>query len=207
MKVPIVSPLIRTLVVSMLAPALPAKALVIGGPDIIAAPPSVIDDPPGAVNTHQQAFNERQNVLLPANLAVDGGVIAAGTVVSSHMIFLNTLGTVAANDVQTWTFSGLILGVMSDGPGALEAASTPLLGALGTVYPAPFANRGLESNDAYIVAGNQLTLRDSVTEPGDWIRVVTAGSAVPDSSPGLWGFAAAAAMLAWFHRHFKSRRS
>jgi hypothetical protein len=122
------------------------------------------------------------------------------------MIFLNTLGSVPANDVQTWTFDGLILGVMSDGPGLREGATTPLLGALGTVYPAPFANRGLESNDAYIVAGNQLTLRDSVTEPGDWIRVVTA-SAVPDSSPGLWGLACVVAMLAWYDRQFKSGRN
>ena len=35
-----------------------ADALLIAGPDIIAAPPSVTDA--GAVNNHQQAFNERQ---------------------------------------------------------------------------------------------------------------------------------------------------
>ena len=187
-----------------LASALSANALIIGGPDIIAAPPSIIDDPPGAVNDHQQGFNERQNVLLAVNINVDGGSISAGTLVNSHMIFMNTLGSLLANDVQTWTFDGLILGVMSDGPGALEAATTPLLGALGTVYPAPFANRGLESNDAYIVAGNQLTLRDSVTEPGDWIRVVTAAR-VPDTSPGLWGYASVAIILAWYRRRLRSK--
>lgn len=157
-----------------------AEALLIAGPDIIPPPPSVIDDPPGAVNDHQQAFNERQNVLLAAPLAVDGGLIPAQTVVSSHMIFLNTDGPVLASDVQTWTFDGLILGVMSDTGGTLEAASSALLGAPGTVYPGAFGNRGLETNDDYIVAGNAITLRDSVTEPGDWIRVVT--QAVPEPS-------------------------
>jgi hypothetical protein len=197
---------VGVMVVATLAAAVTARATLIVGPDIIPAPPSVINDPPGAVNTHQQGFNERQNVLLPASINVDGGSIVAGTRVSSHMIFLNTLGGALANDVQTWTFDGLVLGVMSDGPGLLEGATTPLLGALGTVYPAPFSNRGLESNDSYIVAGNQLTLRNSVTQPGDWIRVVTA-SAVPDSSPGLWGIASVVAMLAWCRRRFKSGRS
>jgi PEP-CTERM motif len=159
-----------------------SDALVIAGPDIIAAPPSVIDDPPGAVNDHQQAFNERQNVLLAAPLAVDSGFIAAGIRVSSHMIFLNTEGSVFASDTQTWTFDGIILGVMSDNGGTLEAASSALLGALGTVYPAGFPNRGLETNDSYLVAANAITLNDSVTEPGDWIRVITQAQGVPEPS-------------------------
>jgi hypothetical protein len=152
-----------------------ALASVVGGPDIIAAPASIIDDPPGATNDHQQAFDEAQGVLLAANLTVDGGIIPAGTVVDSHMIFLNTDGNTFATDNQTWTFDGFILGVMSDQSGTLEVASSALLGAPGTVYPAaPFNARGMESNDSYLVAGNQITVVMSVTEPGDWIRVVTA---------------------------------
>jgi hypothetical protein len=158
------------------------SALIIAGPDIIAAPPSVIDDPPGAVNDHQQGFNEQQSVLLAIALAVDGGLIPAGTLISSHMIFLNTDGSVFATDTGTWSFDGLILGVMSDNGGALEAASSALLGALGTIYPGAFANRGLEANDSYIVAGNIITLADSVTEPGDWIRVITLATPVPEPS-------------------------
>ncbi|HET7875536.1 MAG TPA: PEP-CTERM sorting domain-containing protein [Methylomirabilota bacterium] len=159
-----------------------SDALVIAGPDIIPAPPSVIDDPPGATNDHQQAFNERQGVLLAVPLAVDSGFIPAGTLVNSHMIFLNTDGPVFASDIQTWTFDGIILGVMSDNGGTLEAASSALLGALGTIYPAAFPNRGLETNDSYLVAGNAITLRDSVTEPGDWIRVITQAQRVPEPS-------------------------
>jgi hypothetical protein len=159
-----------------------ANALIIAGPDIIGAPPSVIDDPPGAVNDHQQGFDERQGVLLAVPLAVDGGFIPAGTLVNSHMIFLNTDGPTFATDTATWMFDGLILGVMSDNGGTLEAASSALLGALGTIYPAAFTNRGLEANDSYLVAGNILTLIDSVTEPGDWIRVITQARSVPEPS-------------------------
>ena len=158
------------------------NALIIAGPDIIAAPPSVINNPPGAVNDHQQGFNEQQSVLLAIALAVDGGLIPAGTLVSSHMIFMNTLGGAFATDSETWIFDGLILGVMSDNGGTLEAASSALLGALGTIYPGGFTNRGLETNDSYIVAGNMLTLTDSVSSPGDWIRIITVATPVPEPS-------------------------
>ena len=81
---------------------------------IIAPPADVTDDPPGATNTMQQGFDEMQNVLLGADLTVDGGVIAAGTRVNSHMIFLNTEGFAAVRETVRWTFDGTILGVMSD---------------------------------------------------------------------------------------------
>lgn len=159
-----------------------AQAILIGGQDIIAAPASVIDDAPGATNFHQQAFNERQGVLLTSDLMVDGGVISAGTVVSSHMIFLNTpVGAGGALDFGVnWIFDGAILGVMSDSMGMLEAASSALLGALGTAYPSSFPARGLEGNDSYSVAGNVITVNMQVTEPGDWIRVITASRGVPE---------------------------
>ncbi len=170
-----------TVPILLLLAAGSAQAVLTSGPDIIGAPASVFDDNPGAENLHQQAFNERQGVLLLANLAVDGGSIASGTVVDSHMIFLNTpVGTSTTSDTQTWTFDGPILGVLSDIGGNLEAASNAILGAPGTAYPGAFANRGLESNDWYSVSGNAITVGMNVTEPGDWIRVTT--QAVP--APG-----------------------
>jgi hypothetical protein len=76
--------------------------------------------------------------------------------------------------------------------GSLEVASTPILGAVGTAYAAaPFRARGLETNvgpngpnDGYAIAGNMQTIFVGmrVTEPGDWIRVVTAANSV--SEPG-----------------------
>ncbi len=79
-----------------------------------------------------------------------------------------------------WTFSGTVLGVMSDFNGNLEFASTPLLGAVGTAYPAgPFGARGMESADGYVIGGNTLTVSMFVGQPGDCIRFITA-NAVPE---------------------------
>jgi hypothetical protein len=107
-----------------------------------------------------------------------GGSIAMGTHVNSHMIFLNSLGTAALSYANVvWTFDGIILVVMSNGNGSFEVNSSFELGNSGTNYPmAPFNARGLEGNDSYVVAGNQITVNMLVTEPGDWIRVVTAVS-------------------------------
>ena len=149
----------------------------------IAAPADVRDD--AATNTGQQGFDEKQNVLLGADLAVDGDTIAAGTRVDSHMIFLNTEGDTLAEHFRVlWTFSGTILGVMSNVNGSLEANSSAILGAMGTTYSGILANRGLENTgcnmtDGYSVAGATLCLTMRVTEPGDWIRVVTAATPVP----------------------------
>jgi hypothetical protein len=167
--------------------ASPAAALIIGvsgpnsslgtAPSIILAPSFAIDDPPGATNTGQEGFNEAQDVTLASALTVDGGgSIAVGTLVDSHMIFLNTEETLFAEHLNVdWTFDGTILGIMSNIGGTLEAASTSQLGAPGTVYPGAFPNRGLESNDGYtILSPNKLRVSMLVTEPGDWIRVITA---------------------------------
>ena len=169
--------------------SVPSHALLIGGPDIIAAPAFATDDFPGAENFHQQAFNEQQNYLLTSDLQIDGGLISAGTTISSHMIFLNTpVGQGGATDIAQWLFDGIILGVMSDINGLLEAASS-YLGASGTSYPGSFRNRGLEANDSYAVAGNTIQVSMHVTEPGDWIRVITASTtSVPEpTSLALFG--------------------
>ncbi len=126
-------------------------------------------------NTGLLGFNEQQGVLLTDALSVNGGTIAAGTRVDSHMIFLNkpsNLGGTLTHTGVDWTFSGQILGVMIDVNGLDEAASTSILGAMGTTYET-FNNRGLESNDAVVINGMTLTTSFRVTQPGDWIRVIT----------------------------------
>jgi len=185
--------------------AIPAQATVIsvlnsGGPSsagtlaaIIAAPTDALDDI--VTNTGMQAFNEAQHVVTTVAHSIDGGgVIAAGTRVNSHMIFLNSAGTAQLSHFSVdWTFDGVILGIMSDQGGLLEAASTFELGNPATNYTvtfpgsgpaAPFSARGIESNNGGIgpfpndgytqLAPNMLRVGMSVTEPGDWIRVVTA---------------------------------
>jgi len=168
---------------------------------IIAAPADVGNDGAGALG--MLGFDERQGVTLGAALAVDGGFIASGSVVDSHMIFLNrpdkaniaiTHGT-TASPVE-WTFSGAILGVMSDNGGTLEDASNGILGALSTSYPGAFTNRGFESAnpDFYtILSANTLGVGMLVSQPGDWIRVVTA-TPVPLPAAGWMLFAGLGAL-------------
>ncbi len=155
--------------------------------EIIAAPAGVLNG--NVLNDAQQGFNEAQGVTTSIAHGIDGGgSIAMGTLVDSHMIFLNRNGNqrIDHNDV-IWTFSGAILGIMSDSGGNLEAASTFELGAAGTSYPAAgFAARGMEGSDEYeLVALNMLRVNMAVTEPGDWIRVVTAASVPEPASFGM----------------------
>lgn len=154
-------------------------------PSIIAAPAHALDNI--VTNTAMQGFNEAQGVVTSVAHQIDGGWLAAGTLVNSHMIFLNSPGTA---DLQhygvIWTFANPIIGVMSDKGGTYEAASTFELGSPSTNYTdtsggggpaAPFSNRGMEAapQDWYtILTPTTLEVNMYVTEPGDWIRVVTA---------------------------------
>ncbi|BCG63257.1 MAG: hypothetical protein methR_P0953 [Methyloprofundus sp.] len=151
-----------------------------GGQQLMSAV-TVQEDSP--TNTIQQGFNEKQNVLLTTNLNYTGGTIASGTRVDSHLIFLNTEeGTKKIDTTAVWKFSGDILGIMSNGNGSDFMNSNTLFGdpnnfTIGT-NTGTFNGFGLEGNDEMSFTGNTLELRMLVTEPGDWIRVVTA-SAVP----------------------------
>lgn len=181
---------------------------------IITAPADMNDD--AAFNQAIQAFDEVSGYLLTADLAVDGGLISAGTRVDSHMIFLNSgpgnVGTAIAHgagpnqNAASFTFDGDILGVMSDRAGSLEVASSDFLGLATALYPvAAFSARGMEGdpldgrtdNDWYSFLGDTISLGMRVTEPGDWIRVVTVSQVpVPAALPlfltGLAGLGFAA---------------
>ena len=170
---------------------------------IIAAPLDVNDD--AAANDAQQGFDEQQSYTTLAPIETDAAfaTIAAGTRVDSHMIFLNTQDTSLNEHFDViWTFDGEIIGVMSDHMGSLEVASSSELGAAGTAYPvAGFTARGLEGNaggnsmnDGYLVLNPfQIRVDMRVTEPGDWIRVVTKPIPEPSTAMllglGLFGLA------------------
>lgn len=146
-------------------------------------PPShVLDDI--VANTGMQGFHEGQ-VRTTVPHTFDDGVIPAGRVVDSYMIFLNPVNDeYISHSGVDWTFSSPIIGVMSDMPGMLEYASTFELGAPGTVYPtAPLDYRGMESEDSYDVKGRTLSVTLAATWPGDWIRVITA------DVTGPWAYA------------------
>lgn len=158
--------------------------------EIIKAPPAVLDD--YTYNYGQQGFNEAQGVKTSKNYWADGGKkIKKGTWVSSHMIFFNTKGNKFGwHDRVVWTFDEEIIAVMSDYYGRYEAASSDELGHPDTNYTtpfsgsgkaAPFAARGMEHNDYYYrIAPNKLVVKMKVSEPGDWIRVVTKSRKVPE---------------------------
>lgn len=158
-------------------------------PAIIAAPPYSLDDI--MTNWGMKGFDEIQGFITTVAHVTDSGSIAAGTYVDSHMIFLNSPGlSVLQHHNVVWTFSGAILGVMSDQHGNLEANSTFELGSPGTNYTvpisgsgpaAPFPARGMENNDWYtLLSPNTLQVNMWVTEPGDWIRVVTEDETIPE---------------------------
>lgn len=173
---------------------------------IIIPAPLFIGDTDNPLPTHQQGFNEKQGVYVPGLLPVDGGAIAPGVTIDSHMIFFNQTGDGDLVSVATWTFSGEILGVMSDSPGSLEAFSSPFLGASGTSgYPAGgYKYRGMESDDFYtILTPTTLEVTMHIAQPGDWIRVITRSS-VPDSGATASLLAFGLIAIAWI-RKIRSR--
>lgn len=167
---------------------------------IITAPVDVLED--GTANNAQQGFNEQQNIVTASSYSyLDNSlatqILAAGTRISSHMIFLNTAGNgVTKHGGVTWTFSDAIIGVMADRNGTMEIASSAELGAAGTTYETgngtSLSARGLEgtngsgtNDDGFSFAGSVLTLEMNVSEPGDWIRVITAAPSTVPVPAGL----------------------
>jgi hypothetical protein len=156
-------------------------------PEAIVAPLRAYD----IYNYAMQGFNERQGFLLEKDLEVDGGFIPANTLIDSHLLFLKfnpsimPIDTLRHDSVE-WTFSGTILGVMSDTDGSLEASSSPFLGNISTNYPGQIGYRGfeLDTPDSYHIVGNGNILRVSMEHyptnyEGDWIRVITVSEPNP----------------------------
>lgn len=156
---------------------------------IIPAPALVNNNTPGD-NDFLLAFNEAQSVTLGAALTTDQGTIAAGTLVDSHMVFLNRSDrkTGNANLISVDTeiqFGGTVLGTMSDQNGGLRMVPSDFLGGPVTTY-ANFNNRGLEQTNCgvncdfvtFALGSDTVRFDLHVTQPGDWVRVVTV-AAVP----------------------------
>jgi hypothetical protein len=122
-----------------------------------------------------RAFDEKQNVVLLSNLAVDGGTIVAGTRVDSHFVTFDP----ATNRqvIGSVTFSRPILGVMTT---TARMNASNFLGNSAVTYSLVSAS-GFEAGDSVTVAGNTLTYRMTASNPSDSFRVLTA---VPE--PTTW---------------------
>jgi hypothetical protein len=148
----------------------------------IPAPSSVTNAVP---NSDATAYVFEESTLwLTSDLVTSTGIIAAGQWVTSYMLFLNQAPG-APNNVSaagTVTFSDAILGLMTST--ALVNGSHGLLGAPGTTYNLPNSNTGLESGDSLTFSLDTATFRFTVTQPGDWTRVITVAT-IPLPAGGL----------------------
>lgn len=165
----------------------PAAATIVAttGLTVIAPPPLVTADFLITFGLPSQvAFDERQGVTLASALNTDTGTIAAGTVVDSQYVALNSVqGGIVNTSAQ---FDGQVLGVIY----LTESyfAASDFLGAPGTTYADACGNCGFEPGDGDTATpvGNSVFFHNNYSEPGDFARVITAAaSGVPE--PTAWG--------------------
>lgn len=121
------------------------------------------------------AFNEVQGVAL----AADVGGLTAGTVVYSHYVAFDP--GPSRTGIGYVDFDGDILAVL-DTRADMDLTDA-LLGNSNVNYIS-VALRGLESADSFNVVGNRLNIDFRASDPGDYVRVLTAAPAVPE--PATW---------------------
>lgn len=169
----------------------------VGGTGSLISPPMSLDIGVMDSATTIFAINERQGIALPYDLAVDatgpgffdsmsalnGGVIAAGTPISSHLIHMDTDLDVHGLIEATFTFDFPILGIIVTRTG-LDASDVDL-GFATTLYPLS-SYRGPELNAADRISlnedGHSIWVMLQQTTEVDEIRVITAAPPVP--APG-----------------------
>lgn len=168
-----------------------ARAGIIGGPTMIDPPTPLGPNPIG--DTSFFAFYEKQNVVLDRDVKLgkmktrnaQGRKVRQqvrleeGTLVSSHYVLYDPADLVKQS--VTIEFDSEILGVVVKG-GKLR--KTDFLGADGVEYE-KFRYRGPERRDKYEISadGRSITFYFRANDPGDYIRIITAGGMVPPPPP------------------------
>ncbi len=116
------------------------------------------------------AFDEDQNIVLKADLAVDVGKnpIPAGKTVASHYVFFDPgPGTEVFGVVD---FDSPVLAIIT---GTDTLAASDFLAKTGVNYLNPSA-RGLEPGDYVSISDTkQITFHTVASSPGDYVRVLT----------------------------------
>jgi hypothetical protein len=143
-------------------------------PNPFGPPNSVGDDNFNRPNFY--GFDEDQNIILAVPLAVDiGSPLLIGRLVSSHYIFFDP-GPIERM-IGTVNFDGEVLAIVTS---TINLANSDFLANTGVNYLNP-TNRGLELEtvppDAVTISGlRQIGFDVTAATPGDYIRVLTAGS-------------------------------
>ena len=185
-----------------------------GDVEVLAMPPANVTLENVTSNSAIRVFEERRSHALSQQLDVDftefgtynqnnatvPGVIAAGTVVNSHLIHFDTVGTASATLSGSIDFSVPILGVIFSDPsmpnGPMLNNSDCELGAVETSYPT-FGGMGSESRGWELGPLSEITLTATrrtlrfearVEQALDQIRVITGNcTRTIDGSPPLGG--------------------
>lgn len=168
-----------------------------GGVFVKLTVPFTESDPDNAIgnNTLQTwnlyAFDEDQNILLMDPLAVnilaDGlggglgpGELPAGSTVASHYIAYDPAGGTRRSQVGTVSFDSDVVGVITSRQLLIDSDG---LQNNAVSYLSPSA-RGLEGNDSVTITGLQeITVDWGASSPGDYVRVLTAFSPLPEPGP------------------------
>ena len=176
----------------------------------ITAPASIVANTGTENNATASVFNELQNVTLTGAVSVGArtpgffdaladltaGSIAAGTLVNSHYVHADPVGSGQTQYTYSGsiTFDADILGVASVNA---ELVDTHFLGAPGTMYPNATNVNGIdysELTDSFTISNDRRTLSFTfVAYAGaDALRVITAGTRQAVPEPGAAGLVLAA---------------
>jgi hypothetical protein len=147
---------------------------------VIVVPPGTVVPELNTSNTEIKVFNEKQHYVLPVALQVDqttnalnsSAVIPAGTVVNSHFIHFDNVGTtVGRRGLGYIKFDGDIIGLITQDSNLY--ASDPVLGLPGTNYPIGLQYRGLEQGTGGVgdYPARNWTLQDIIWINGDTLEV------------------------------------
>jgi len=132
------------------------------------------------------AFDEQQNVALGSSLTTDTGTIAAGTLVSSYFVAFNVPIADGESQSTTVTFSNPVLGIVFMNGSSAWAASD-FLGLPTLNYqedPGVCPACGYEAGETATFSGDQAFLNSGFSVPGDFARIITAGSTAATPEPG-----------------------
>jgi len=128
-------------------------------------------------------FDEDQNIMIAANLAVDVGTApTAGDIVASHYVFFDPLSTTTIEGYVD--FDADIFGIATS---TTNLVNSDFLANTGVVYLSPTL-RGLESVDSVSIDplnASRLLIDFSAGTPGDYVRVLTMESPVPEPSTAV----------------------